>query len=421
MPLAQDMGTATSTSAGPIPDSVDALVVGAGPAGAVTALLLARAGHDVVLMDREAFPRAKACGDCLSAGATHLLRRIGLLDRVRTADHAVLDGWRVVAPGGHVAEGRFGGATALAMDRAILDGLLVDGAREAGARMVTGRVEELVRDPASGQVRGVKARGPGGDALRIRAALVVGADGLRSVVARRLALVQRRPGLRKVSITAHVRVPSLRTRMGEMHVLDGGCIGFAPVGRDRFNVTLVVSGDRAAPLRELGPGGFMRRWLEQAPGLRERELDVPDHGLMASGPFDWPVRSPVRDGAALVGDAAGYYDPFTGQGIHHAIAGAILLADTVGPHLRSPELSAALTRYAHLHRRLSRPARFLQQLIETMLSRPGRADRVLRRLAAAPAAMDRLVEVTGDLRPVRSLLSTDLLLTLVRPPAPRTS
>jgi 2-polyprenyl-6-methoxyphenol hydroxylase-like FAD-dependent oxidoreductase len=72
----------------------EVLVVGGGPAGAATALLLARAGRDVMLLDRAAFPRPKPCGDCLSVGATALLRRLELLPDVLAAAHGRIDGWR---------------------------------------------------------------------------------------------------------------------------------------------------------------------------------------------------------------------------------------------------------------------------------------------------------------------------------------
>ena len=417
----------------------DAIVVGAGPAGSLTALLLARRGLDVVLLDRAAFPRPKPCGDCLSAAATDLLQRHGLLDRVRATGPAWLEGWTLTSPGGHACTGRFGPRRGLAIERAVLDAEIRDAALEAGARPVTGHVVGLLRDPDTGRVTGVRVRGAGrdtagagGDARAAR--LVVGADGLRSVVARELGAIRRRPRLRKVSLTAHVDGVAGLSRLGHMYVLDGGCIGMAPVGGGRANLTLVVDRERAGDLAGLGPAAFFRRWLERVPGLPDRLGDAADPvagEILASGPFDWPSRGPVAAGAALVGDAAGYYDPFTGQGIHNALAGAESLDREVGPVLESarvatastptPEaaLDAALARYARAHGRRTRPVRRLQRLIEAVLSRPWLADRALARLARAPVVMDRLIEVTGDLRPPGSLLSPRLLSSFLIPATPR--
>lgn len=394
----------------------DVVVVGAGPAGAVTALLLARAGVDVLLLDRAAFPRPKPCGDCLSAGATALLSRFELLDRVRDAGAAEIERWDIVAPDGGVATGRFPDRPALALERRRLDAALLDAAREHGARFRRAQVTGL-RRRADGRVSGVVVRA--GEAVPAR--LVVGADGLRSVVARQLGAIRRAPRLRKVSLTAHVPAgPGTPMRHGEMHVLDGGCIGFAPAGPDRCNLTLVVHDDHAHELRRLGPEPFFRRWLERAPSLRDRLSGVELGPLLASGPFDWPVRSPIAPGAALVGDAAGYYDPFTGQGIYQAMAAAELLADAVAPALAAAGSDAALDRglrsYRRAKRRLTRPARRVQRLVEAVVSRPRLASAVLRRLAAGSGrAMDRLIEVTGDVRPPRSLISPGVVSSFMFP------
>lgn len=398
----------------------DVIVVGAGPGGAVTGLLLARNGLDVLLLDRAAFPRPKACGDCLSAGASALLDRLGLLGRVRDAGAAEIARWEIVAPAGAVAVGRFSDRPALALERRRLDAALLDAAIEAGARFRQARVTGLHAD-ADGRVGGAVVQA--GETLTAR--LVVGADGLRSVVARELGAIRRPPRLRKVSLTAHLPAdPRDRMRHGEMHLIEGGCIGFAPAGPDRCNLTLVVHDRHADELRRLGPEPFFRSRLEAVPSLRDRLDGVELGPLLASGPFDWPVRSPVARGAALVGDAAGYYDPFTGQGIHHAMAAAELLVDPVARVLATDGSDGALDRalgaYAAAKGRLTRPTRRVQRLVEAVVSRPRLADRVLGRLGAGPA-IDRLVEVTGDLRPPRSLISPAVVSSFMFPRDPETA
>ena len=140
----------------------------------------------------------------------------------------------------------------------------------------------------------------------------------------------------------------------------------------------------------------------------------------------------MAPGAALVGDAAGYYDPFTGQGIYHAMAGAealvgalgpTLLRNVHGPPLREADvaLDNALREYAAAKARLTRPARRVQRVVEAVVSRPAVANMVLGRLARAAPAMDRLIEVTGDLRPPRSLLSPPVVSSFIFPPDPETA
>lgn len=412
-------------------DSADVIVVGAGPSGATCAMLLSRAGHDVLLLDRAAFPRAKACGDCLSAAATGVLDRLGVLDAVLARRPARLEGWRIVAPDGSAFTGRFpapagggrGSALALARDR--LDDVLVDAAARSGARLRTGvRVTDVLRDDA-GRVSGVVANDADGQTLRLGAKLVVGADGLRSTIARRLGLVRRSPRRRKLSLTAHVRGVAGVGSFGEMHLTGGACAGIAPAG-ERCNLTLVADAERFGSRVGGRPVDFFWRMLDRFPALAgriESAETVPGPAddaasdpppLLASGPFDWPTRDVVRDGAAVVGDASGYFDPFTGQGIFRALRTAEILADEADAALRRGPVSArTLRRYARRRARMLAGTRRVQQIVEYVTSRPTLAGRAIRALARSPATADALVAVTGDLLPARRLLSPRLFLTFV--------
>lgn len=395
---------------------MDVAVVGAGPAGAAVALQLARLGHDVALLDRAEFPRAKPCGDCLSAGAAAVLDRLGLLDAVQRLPHAELREWRIAAPGGARFAGRIADppGVAMAVERRLLDAVIADAATAAGAHLQQGvHVSGLLQD-AHGTVTGVATNhGP------LHARLVVGADGLRSVVARRLGAVRRPAQLRKVSFTARMDLPGGPTDAGEMHVLPDACVGIAPLrshGR-RCNVTVVSD---AAHFRDLGqtPADFFLTTLRRLPHLRDALPDGVggrDVKLMSSGPFDQPVRRATFDGAALAGDAAGYYDPFTGQGVTHALISAELLARTADGALHGNDCSArALRPYAQQLRAALRPARFVQRAVEAVISRPATTDRAIAALRAAPLSADALVAVIGLAASPRILLSPAVIADLFR-------
>lgn len=416
----------------------DVIIVGAGPAGAVTALLLARAGHDVLIIDRHEFPRAKPCGDCLSLGASAVLHRLGLLPTILALPHARLRGWRMVAPDGteftatftapdrlrarrtptptHPTPARQYG---LAVERRHLDALLLDHARNAGARfMGRVRVVDVVREARGtrGTVTGVVAGG-----RTLHAPLVVGADGLRSIIAGRTGAVKRPPNLRKVSFTMHLDSRLVDRPIGEMYVGEGFCAGLAPLRHDaaRCNLTVVANADHYAPAIGRDPRRFTRLLVDRLPLLRERVPkglieDAPT--ILASGPFDRPVRHAAGDGVALVGDAAGYYDPFTGQGLYQALAGAERLADIADRALRSGNTSAgALARWSRQQRRMAGGPRRVQHVIELLLARPRVADRVFARLRTADPFTRSILAVTGDVAPARSLLSPAALLSLIRP------
>jgi 2-polyprenyl-6-methoxyphenol hydroxylase-like FAD-dependent oxidoreductase len=387
----------------------------------VAALLLARAGWQVELLERRVFPREKACGDCISPGANPILRRIGVWDAVMAARPARLKGWTLSAGPDHGFTSFFESGAgdpclfdAIALPRARLDAILLDAARSAGVLVRTGvQVVDLARDP-SGAVAGVYTR-VGGELIRISARLTVGADGLRSRVARRLVAYQRPPRLNKFSLTAHVvGVPDLQTT-GEMHVDGDACFGVAPVdtaATPLANITTVVSTQHTPA--GVGPHDIMRSVLRRFPHRDLSDLIEDGTVILASGPFDWPTRRITFDGAALVGDAAGYFDPFTGQGIYQALAGAELLAQHATGALRQRDISAgSLAAYAAAHRTLLQPARRLQRAIEYVCARPRLAHAVFGGLRHSPEIASRLIAVTGDTRPARDLLSPWLVTRLV--------
>ena len=414
-------------------DRWDAVVVGAGPAGATTALLLARAGASVLLLDRARFPRDKACSEYLSPATTEILERLGadVLAAVEGATHAKLYGMKVVAPGGAAMCGRFRGGPrpySFALPRTTFDTILLAAARRAGAEVRQGvTVENLVLD--HGTVAGVVGRSGHRETYRSR--VVVGADGLRSVVARRLGLVRSSPP-RRVAFTAHVADVAGIDGVGELHVGDRGYVGLGPVGGGITTVALVLP---LATVRREGRGGerdFRTRFfaeLEQFPGLAGRfdpRRLVRD--VLATGPFAQWSRTAVAPGggAMLVGDAADFFDPFTGQGIYAALRGAELAAQCLIPALvltprpplpagegggpRRESLPAAvLVPYVRARRREFAGKWLLERLIGVGVGWPALTDRVVRRLARRPDLADLLVSATGNIVPARRVLSASVL------------
>jgi len=401
-----------------VTDRWDAVVVGAGPAGATTALLLARAGASVLLIDRARFPRDKACSEYLSPATTEILARLDrdVLAEVESAAHAKLYGMKVVAPSGAAMCGRFRGGPrpySFALPRTAFDTMLLTAARRAGAHVCEATtVENLVW--GKGAVAGVVARSSNGQRATHNARIVVGADGLRSVVARRLGLVRSSPP-RRVAFAAHVTDVAGIDGVGELHVSGRGYVGLGPVGGGVTTVALVLPLATVRKERRDLRSGFFTE-LEKFPGLAGRfDPRRLARDVLVTGPFaQWSRTAAAPGGGALlVGDAADFFDPFTGQGIYSAMRGAELAAACLIPALArgvgEPIPPAALRPYLLARRRAFFGKWLLERLIGIGVGWPALTNRVVRRLAGRPDLADLLVSATGNIVPARAVLRAGVL------------
>ncbi|HYR31681.1 MAG TPA: NAD(P)/FAD-dependent oxidoreductase [Gemmatimonadales bacterium] len=401
----------------------DAVVVGAGPAGSATARLLAQAGARVLLLDRAQFPRDKPCSEYLSPQSTRVLEHLGpdLVRAVEAAAPAQLYGMKLVAPSGRVAVGRFAAdhgwqpprPYGFALPRPVFDTILRDAAVRAGVESrEDSTVEELVYD--AGAVGGVVVRTAAGSRETIKARVVIGADGLNSVVARRLG-VRTEHAPRRVAYTAHIADVEGVGDAGEMHVGRSGYVGLGPVGGGLTTVALVlplaaVRADGRDPRRDFF--AELERFAGLAGRFDPRRLV---RRVLVTGPFARWSRRTTADGALLVGDAADFFDPFTGQGIYAALRGAELAAEVLIPTLAAdgPVTAAALAPYRRARRRAFLGKWTLERLIGLGVGWPALAERVIERLARHPALADLLVGATGNFVPARAALRPGVLARLL--------
>jgi flavin-dependent dehydrogenase len=409
-----------------------AIVVGGGPAGAASAWALASQGHDVLVLDRARFPRDKPCAEYLSPQASRVLDAMGVLGDVERAGAAQLAGMTVRSPDGGIIHGEFAARhgfagfrdRGLALRRRRLDPILLDGARRAGAQLLEGvAVTDVLRD-VHGAACGVTVRDADGETRELRADLVIGADGLRSVVGRRLGVAGRLPWPfpKRVAFVAHWRGVQGIGAHGEMHVERDGYVGLADVGHGETNVAIVVP--RALAAEAAGDAaGFMDRWLARRPQLAPRfvgaERVTP---VRATGPFAVRARRAWAPGALLAGDAADFFDPFTGEGIYAALRGGELLGPYAHDALRAGSRDAAaraLAAYDGARKREFGGKWVVEKLIGTAVAVPALMNHAARTLGARRDMADLLVGVTGDIVPAREVLRPGFLLRLVAPPARR--
>jgi flavin-dependent dehydrogenase len=356
----------------------DALVIGAGPAGSVAALQLARAGVRVRLIDRATFPRHKLCGDTLNPGCLALLDRLGIGDIVRRGALRTT-GMTVTGPAGASIGADYpDGLHGVALTRHDLDLRLVDAAMAAGAQFEPSlAVAAPVFTADEHRVTGVRlARGSGSAEMQAR--VVIAADGRGSRLASALGLASFAPSPRRWACGAYFEGVEGLTARGEMHIRRDGYVGVAPLPGGAANVCVVstpaVIARRGSP--NAGAVSYERviaNAIADDSALRDRfRRATRVSPITVLGPLAVIARAAGCPGMLLAGDAAGFIDPMTGDGMRFALRGGELAAAAA---LRELEYG----RPAHSSLATARAREF---------GRKWRVNRLLRALVGSPRALD---------------------------------
>ena len=387
----------------------EVIVVGGGPAGAATASRLAAAGVDVLVLDRARFPREKACAEFLSPGTVDALSRLGVLDAASVGG-AWQRGIRIVSAGAEFTLVYDGDRRGLGIARPVLDTLLLQQSVACGARVREG-VTALAAVREHGRVTGVRVRDAAGAKAVLTAELVVVADGLRSRVARSLGLDRPAPWPRRLGFVAHVR-HAAPSQFGLMAVGDGRYCGVATVGGGETSVGLAVeSGWRGS---DESASALFTRTIGSLPAARDALAGaIRATSIRGAAPLARAVRGVSVPGCLLVGDAAGFTDPFTGEGVHRALRGAELAADAaveaLGRHDRHP------VRYTAARDREFASKQRACLLLQAVLAAPPLFEYCLRRAAKRRRPAGVLAGVFGDYVPAGAMFRPAVLADLVRP------
>jgi menaquinone-9 beta-reductase len=397
----------------------DVVVVGAGPAGAVSAALLARRGFRVALLDRARFPRYKACAEYMSPGVREVAHRLGVWEAIQAAEPRLVPGMEVVSPRGTVLRLEYTVGDrqrhAATLPRHTLDALLVKHAEACGAELVSGVTAHnaLVSE---GVVSGISASHDGAT-IRFPARLTIVADGHRSTIAKALhfALPPRWPV--RMGLVAHYEGSApLRDGFGQMHVGTGGYCGVAPLPEDRLNVAIVVKAD-AVTSSGMTATKYFEHWIESMPALRLllahcRRIS----SVRGVGPIGSRARRASTAGALVVGDAAGFFDPFTGEGIFRALRGAELVADVgYDALLREDVSNESLSRYDSLRGRAFGKKHAVTALVQLFVQFPALMEYALPRLSSRRASLQALGSVLGDCQEAEAFLNVPTVWSALRP------
>jgi geranylgeranyl reductase family protein len=377
--------------------TLDAVIVGGGPAGSLAALLLARRGWQVALVERGPRHREKACGNCLNVRAAGPLQRAGLLDEVKrlavgTTRHLRVHFERCRPVSATLPECAESGP-GLLVDRGRFDQLLLDRAEGTGVRVLqpaTARLDGFDEPRVTVKVH----RGDATEQLRCR--LVVGADGIRSSVARAAGLAAGGSFGRKYGFAFDVPAPgradAIQRDTIEMFVVAGGYLGVVRRGGGDLHVAGLVGG--RAP-DDLAPFAFVESVAGRFEALTEAGLDRLDRPrcgrLLGAGPMPCRPRRVAGDRVVLVGDAAGYVEPFTGEGMSWALESAEILASVAAGLSPGGWTATAARRYRRAWAgRLGRRQRGCAWLA-WVLARPTVSRAMFGVAAARPAVVNALV------------------------------
>jgi geranylgeranyl reductase family protein len=390
----------------------DLLVIGAGPGGSSLAAAAAQRGLDVILVEASRHPRPKACAEYASPRIVEELGRIGLPPDAWSPAAVPLEGMRLFIDGiggAPASDLRYvdaaGARSAWGLDRRAFDALLAAHAAASGARLLEEtRLVTLLHE--GDRVAGAQLRGVDGD-LRVVARGVVGADGARSRTARLLGVERAVRFPRRLGLVAHYSGLEELRRHGEMHVGRGLYIGLAPAPNGELNVgmALPMAGGKTSGRAEDRFEAAIASLPRVARRLAHARRLTPIRG---AAPIGHRVSDVAGPGWMLIGDAAGFVDPFTGEGIFRALRSARAAIDALAA--TDPEAAYRAAR----HRAFSAKDA-LTWTVQSLLAAPPLLRYAGRRLATRDAPRLRFASALGDCRRASDVLEPRALWALLRP------
>jgi len=355
----------------------DVAVVGAGPAGAAAALFAAQSGRRVVVFDRAAFPRDKPCGEGLMPPGPRILAELGLHDAILGTGAPRIDGVVIAAAGQVTEPSAFPrGETGLGVRRLRFDAVLSSRLEQhplidyhqgvTVERVVPGRVPRVVTSVGEVGARAVAV-----------------ADGLRSNLRRQLGWTRGPRPPHRYGIVGHWHAVLPRDPWIRLTIHSGFETYRAPVGPDEHLVALLCSHDQMASFASGLSQQYRELVLATHPDLEKAEL-VP--GVSAIGPFRHRASTVAGEGIFLLGDASGFVDPITGEGLASGLEQAKAFSQALAhPH---PEAE-----YRRLHRGITRNRWRLTALLVFLASDPRRVARAMRGLNRRASVMPALLGI----------------------------
>jgi flavin-dependent dehydrogenase len=220
---------------------------------------------------------------------------------------------------------------------------------------------------------------------------------------------------RRIALVSHWRGIADIGDYGEMHVERDGYVGLAPVDDGLVNVAIVIPASRAHKIGS-DRGQFVSEWLGRRPHLVKRfTRAVRESSVVATGPFNVRARRAWAPGTLLVGDAADFFDPFTGEGIYAALRGGELAAEAALGSLANTLSDEPLREYERARRAEFSGKWRVERLVGAAVAFPALIERAAITLSRRKDLADLFVGVTGDFVPAREVLRPSYLVALLFP------
>lgn len=366
------------------------------------------------MLDRALFPRDKPCGEYLTPGAVKILRdELDILPQMLTEGARRIT-WENVVP--H-SSSPFGGATdALTCPRIITDRILRDAAESAGAEVNEGFSVRQIRRK-EGKVCGVLGKDAHGETVTYQSQVVVGADGTHSLLAREMGVVRPIPRLQRIALVTHYSPTKPwgddRMTMYLPRDRSDGCCGVgASCGTEKTRcINLVVSTSEAPKMAGRHAEYWEERLRKSFPQVWEQLKDARQVGqLRTIGCFGHRTTRAADHGALLVGDAATFINPFTGEGVYFALRGAQLAAESIHIAIQRGDLSQQSLQSYDADRRAELLPRYrLCDAVQFIVHSPALLGWVAERLRRSGGLTDALLQTIGDIGRPADLFSLSTL------------
>ena len=398
-------------------DNADVIVIGGGPAGCSAAIGLSRLGYNVVLCDQAKFPRDKVCGEFISPAADPILDRLGILSRIETLNPKRLKGVSISSFEGEefsidypFQPGLAERPTSLSVSRKELDSLLVEEAKRAGVEVSEQyKVTEFLFEDDC--VIGIRGWDGNKTSFSIHAPLVIDAGGRNALSLKKFQLKEEPVGGVKIAMAAHWEGAQTADDYCYMHVSDPGYTGISNVGRDRANVVLVVDRDS---MNGENPDKF---YLDTVMKNSQRYKILRNAKCLESvrtvESLAFSVKSLPCGGLLMVGDAMGFIDPFTGEGIYLSLRSSEIAVEVAVKALETFNFSRDALNIYEVRRKKEFDKKFLlSRILQKLICNQFFCNQVVRALKGDRGLAETLVGVIGDLEPAETVVSSRFLLQL---------